>query len=63
MALDLIDQTPVAIAAVKLTGSVVPEVQNLTVEDAHTFLVAPSMFGPWFLVHNTKKQTENVNLL
>jgi hypothetical protein len=48
---------PVSIAAIKLTGPVVPEVLNLTVDEARTFLVAPSMFGPWSLVHNIKSKS------
>ena len=56
MAIDLADQSVVPVAVIKLEGPVVAEVQNLTVEEAHTFLVAPSMFGPWSLVHNMKSQ-------
>ena len=54
---DLQDQSLVTVAAITIEGPVVPLVMNLTVETAHTFLVSPSMFGPWTLVHNMKSES------
>ncbi len=55
MSVDLTNKTIVPVSAILTPDTPLSTVFNLSVEDTRTFLVAPNMFGPWYLVHNMKK--------
>jgi hypothetical protein len=55
MSVDILHNETYPVSAIQIPGPDLETVYNLTIEDTHTYLVAPSIFGPWYLVHNAKK--------
>lgn len=52
ISIDLLTGAALSVYAIINPGLPVTKTHAIRIEDTHTYLLAPNMFGPWYLVHD-----------